>query len=545
MASGNKSDRPNILIILNDDMGYSDIGCYGGEIETPNLDRLAANGLRYSQFYNTARCSPSRASLLTGLHPHQTGIGILTYSTGPEGYAGNLNKSCVTIAEVLRQQNYTTYLSGKWHVAQNLTEPTDAWPLQRGFDHFYGTIIGAGSFYHPTTLTRGNENIEHEYQDDPSFFYTDAINDQAAANIRRHKKEGGGKPFFQYVAHTAPHWPLHAHEEDIAKYKGRFDAGWDKLREQRLQRLVDDGILHPDWKLTARDPSQPPFDEAKHREWTLRCMEVYAAQIDRMDQGIGRIIAALEETGQLENTMLIFLSDNGACAEDIPEGVTAQELIDLMIAKANTRDGKPVHFGNDPSIMPGAEDTYQSYGTAWANLSNTPFRLYKHWIHEGGIATPFIVHWPKGIAEKGGLRHSPYQLPDIMATVLDVTGTEYPAEYNGNKILPLEGESMAPSFASEAPVRGPLFWEHEGNAAVRVGKWKLVRKYPGAWELYDMDLDRTELNDLAAKHPARVSEMKAQYDAWAARCGVIPREKILELMKAQGETAFWEEEKQK
>jgi arylsulfatase A-like enzyme len=545
MASGNKSDRPNILIILNDDMGYSDIGCYGGEIETPNLDRLAANGLRYSQFYNTARCSPSRASLLTGLHPHQTGIGILTYSTGPEGYAGNLNKSCVTIAEVLREQNYTTYLSGKWHVAQNLTEPTDAWPLQRGFDHFYGTIIGAGSFYHPTTLTRGNENIEHEYQDDPSFFYTDAINDQAVAYIRQHKKEGGGKPFFQYVAHTAPHWPLHAHEEDIAKYKGRFDAGWDKLRERRLQRLVDDGILHPDWKLTDRDPSQPPFDEAKHREWTLRCMEVYAAQIDRMDQGIGRIIAALEETGQLENTMLIFLSDNGACAEDIPEGVTAQELIDLMIAKANTRDGKPVRFGNDPSIMPGAEDTYQSYGTAWANLSNTPFRLYKHWIHEGGIATPFIVHWPKGIAEKGGLRHSPYQLPDIMATVLDVTGTEYPAEYNGNKILPLEGESMAPSFASEAPVRGPLFWEHEGNAAVRVGKWKLVRKYPGAWELYDMELDRTELNDLAAKHPARVSEMKAQYDAWAARCGVIPREKILELMKAQGETAFWEEEKQK
>jgi arylsulfatase A-like enzyme len=545
MASGNKSDRPNILIILNDDMGYSDIGCYGGEIETPNLDRLAANGLRYSQFYNTARCSPSRASLLTGLHPHQTGIGILTYSTGPEGYAGNLNKSCVTIAEVLRQQNYTTYLSGKWHVAQNLTEPTDAWPLQRGFDHFYGTIIGAGSFYHPTTLTRGNENIEHEYQNDPSFFYTDAINDRAAANIRQHKKEGGGKPFFQYVAHTAPHWPLHAHEEDIAKYKGRFDAGWDKLREQRLQRLVDDGILHPDWKLTDRDPSQPPFDEAKHREWTLRCMEVYAAQIDRMDQGIGRIIAALEETGQLENTMLIFLSDNGACAEDIPEGVTTQELIDLMIAKANTRDGKPVRFGNDPSIMPGAEDTYQSYGTAWANLSNTPFRLYKHWIHEGGIATPFIVHWPKGIAEKGGLRHSPYQLPDIMATVLDVTGTEYPAEYNGNKILPLEGESMAPSFASEAPVRGPLFWEHEGNAAVRVGRWKLVRKYPGAWELYDMELDRTELNDLAAKHPTRVSEMKAQYDAWAARCGVIPREKILELMKAQGETAFWEEEKQK
>lgn len=545
MASGNRSDRPNILIILNDDMGYSDIGCYGGEIETPNLDRLAASGLRYSQFYNTARCSPSRASLLTGLHPHQTGIGILTYSNGPEGYAGDLNRNCVTIAEVLKQRDYKTYLSGKWHVAQNLTQPTESWPLQRGFDHFYGTIIGAGSFYHPTTLTRGNENIEHEYENDPSFFYTDAISDQAVEFIRQHKKENGDKPFFQYVAYTAPHWPLHAHDEDIAKYKGRFDAGWDKLREARLKRLVDDGILHPNWKLTDRDPTQPPFDEAKHRAWTLRCMEVYAAQIDRMDQGIGRIVKALEETGELDNTLLIFLSDNGACAEDIPENVTAQELINLMIAKATTRDGKPVRFGNDPSIMPGAEDTYQSYGTAWANLSNAPFRLYKHWIHEGGIATPFVVHWPNGIAEKGGLRHSAFQLPDIMATVLDVSGAEYPKEYKGNKILPLEGVSMVPTFSSEAARNAPLFWEHEGNAAVRVGKWKLVRKYPGAWELYDMELDRTELNDLAAQHPERVKEMKAQYDAWANRCGVIPREKILELMKAQGETAFWEEEKQK
>jgi arylsulfatase A-like enzyme len=543
--SGKHSDRPNILIILNDDMGFSDIGCYGGEIETPNLDRLAANGLRYSQFYNTARCSPSRASLLTGLHPHQTGIGILTYSNGPEGYAGNLNKRCVTIAEVLKQQQYRTYLSGKWHIAQSLTAPTDAWPLQRGFEHFYGTIIGAGSFYHPTTLTRGNENIEHEYENDSSFFYTDAISDQAASFIRQHKKESAGAPFFQYVAYTAPHWPLHAHEEDIVKYKGRFDAGWDKLREKRLERLVDDGILHPGWKLTDRDPTQPPWTEAQQREWTLRCMEVYAAQIDRMDQGIGRIVAALEETGQLDNTLLIFLSDNGACAEDIPEGVTAQELVDLMIAKASTRDGKPVRFGNDPTIMPGGEDTYQSYGTAWANLSNTPFRLYKHWIHEGGIATPFIVHWPRGIEEKGGLRHDPHQLPDIMATIIEVTGAEYPEEFNGNSILPCEGESMVPSFSSQAVQRGPLFWEHEGNAAVRVGKWKLVRKYPGPWELYDMDLDRTELHDLSAEHPDRVAKMKDQYEKWANRCGVIPREKILELMKAEGGTAFWEEEKQK
>ena len=571
MANGGKApDSPNILLILNDDMGFSDIGCYGGEIETPNLDRLAAGGLRYSQFYNTARCSPSRASLLTGLHPHQTGIGILTYSNGPEGYAGNLNRSCVTIAEVLKQKKYKTYLSGKWHIASSLTEPTDAWPLQRGSDHFYGTIIGAGSFYHPSTLTRGNDNVEHEAEKDPAFFYTDAISDQAASYIRQHKNENAGAPFFQYVAYTAPHWPLHAHEEDIAKYKGRFDAGWDRLREQRLKRLVDDGIIHPNWQLTDRDPTQPPFTEAEHREWTLRCMEVYAAQIDRMDQGIGRILKALEETGIVvpmvttntfshpvfkdgaftsnnrERLVLKPASDNGACAEDIPQGVTARELVDqLMIAKAKCRDGRPVHFGNDPTRMPGGEDTYQSYGTAWANLSNTPFRLYKHWIHEGGIATPFIVHWPNGIREKGGLRHNPSQLTDVMATILDVSGAKYPSEYNGKKILPCEGESLVPSFSSAYGGRGPLFWEHEGNAAVRIGKWKLVRKYPGPWELYDMETDRTEMHDLAAQHPDRVRDMAGQYQAWANRCGVIPREKILELMKAEGGNAFWEEEKQK
>jgi len=543
---GMQSKRPNILLILNDDMGYSDIGCYGGEIDTPHLDRLAANGLRYSQFYNTARCSPSRASLLTGLHPHQTGIGILTYSTGPEGYAGNLNKRCVTIAEVLKQNEYVTYLSGKWHIASSLTEPTDAWPLQRGFDHFYGTIIGAGSFYNPNTLTRGNDNVESEAEQDPKFFYTDAISDQAAAFIREHRRNNSNTPFFQYVAYTAPHWPLHAHEEDIGKYKGRFDKGWDRLREERLSRLVASGLIHPSWKLTDRDPTQPPWPKADHREWRLRCMEVYAAQIDRMDQGIGRILVALEETGQFENTVIIFLSDNGGCAEDIPEGVSARELVDeLMIAKATTRTGEPVRFGNYPSIMPGGEDTYQSYGTAWANLSNSPFRLYKHWVHEGGIATPLIVHWPDGIKDGGSLRHHPGQLPDIMATVLDIAGAKYPDTYDDNEIAPCEGESLVPSFSADSLDRGPLFWEHEGNAAVRVGKWKLVRKYPGPWELYDMEVDRTEMHDLAAKYPEMVTDMQEKYELWAQRCGVIPREKILELMKAQATTAFWEEDETK
>lgn len=537
--------KPDIIIILNDDMGYSDIGCYGGEIATPNLDRLASNGIRYSQFYNTARCSPSRASLLTGLHPHQTGIGILTYDTGPEGYVGDLNRSCVTMAEVLKKVGYRTYLSGKWHVAQSLTEPTDSWPLQRGFDEFYGTIVGAGSFYHPNTLTRGNTNIEHEAVENPNFFYTDAISNQAAEFIRDHHAKTPDAPLFQYVAYTAPHWPLHAHPEDIAKYRGRFDAGWDQLREERLQRMVRAGIIHPNWQLTDRDPTQPPWENAEQKDWLLRCMEVYAAQIDRMDQGIGKILAALEETGRLENTLVLFLSDNGACAEDIPEGVDLASLVDdLMIARGETRDGRPVRLGNDTSIMPGPEDTYQSYGVAWANLSNTPFRLYKHWIHEGGISTPLIAHWPKVIAQSGGLRHTPGQLPDLMATIVEISGAKYPETYQGNDILPLEGTSLVPTFGEDREREVPLFWEHEGNAAVRVGNWKLVRKYPGPWELYDMEADRTEMHDLAADHPERVTELRSIYEDWAHRCGVIPREVVLESMKKLGGTAFWEKEEQ-
>jgi len=540
-----KTAKPNVVLILNDDMGYSDLGCYGGEVMTPNLDRLAAHGLRFSQFYNTARCSPSRASLLTGLHPHQTGVGILTYDSGPEGYAGNLNHRCVTIPQALKRNGYRTYMSGKWHVASSLAKPTDTWPLQRGFDEFYGTIIGAGSFYDPNTLTRGNENIEHEAKA-PGFFYTDAISDQAVDYIERHAREHPGAPFFEYVAYTAPHWPLHAHDEDIAKYEGRFDEGWDTLREARLERLVRWGILDKQWQLSPRDPTQPPWQDAEHKAWLARCMEVYAAQIDRMDQGIGRILDALERTGQLDDTVVIFLADNGACAEDIPENVPVDELVDqLMIAKSHTRSGEPVHFGNDPSRLPGPENTYQSYGQAWANLSNTPFRYYKHWIHEGGISTPLIVHWPAGIAARNGIRHAPGYLPDIMATILDLTGSEYPATFEGRAIEPLEGTSLAPAFTRDDIERGPMFWEHEGNAAVRIGKWKLVRAYPGPWELYDMEADRTELHDVAAQHPGRVEDMARQYEAWAKRCGVIPRAQIVALMRSQGVTkAFWEKEEE-
>jgi len=378
----------------------------------------------------------------------------------------------------------------------------------------------------------------------PGFFYTDAINDEAVKFLRAHKAQHPDKPFFQYVAHTAPHWPLHAHPEDIARYKGRFDEGWDSLREKRLERLVASGILDKQWKLTGRDPRQPAWTDAEHKAWLANCMEVYAAQIDRMDQGIGRIIAALEDMGELDNTLVIFLSDNGACAEDIPEGVSIDELVDkLMIARSHTRDGRVVRIGNNPDIAPGPEDTYQSYGQAWANLSNTPFRLYKHWTHEGGISTPLIFHWPQGIAQKGEIRHTPGYLPDIMATLVDVAGVQYPQQLDGRSILPLEGHSLKQSFPKDAGQRPPMFWEHEGNGAMRDGRWKLVREYPRDWELYDMEADRTETRNLAGQFPDRVAAMKRAYEEWAARCGVLPRDKIVALMRSQGVTkAFWEDE---
>ena len=525
------SDRPNVLLILNDDMGFSDIGCYGGEVRTPNLDSLARKGLRFTQFYNTARCSPSRASLLTGLHPHQTGIGILVDDSGPEGYPGNLNKCCVTMAEVLGRHGYATYMSGKWHVAHDFLNVNDTWPCQRGFDRFYGTVVGAGSYYDPNTLTRDNENIEHEAEEDPDFFYTDAISDNAVMFLDDHAEADADseKPFFMYVAYTAPHWPLHALPADIAKYKGRFDAGWDQLRAERLGRMVAMGIIDPSWELSQRDERVQPWHDVENKDWETRRMEVYAAQIDRMDQGIGRIVRALEANGQLDNTLVIFLADNGACEEVLNSD--AQWLRKGHIMREVTRDGRPVRVGNGRDVPAGGEDTYQSCGIGWANLSDTPFRKYKHWTHEGGIATPLIVHWPRGISSGGQLRRQPGQLPDVMATVLDITGAEYPEEFNGNTILPCEGTSLLPIFDNRPNGRGLMYWEHEGNAAVREGDWKLVRDFPGPWELYDLRADRTEMHDLSAEHPEKVEALAEAYFQWAERCGVIPREKLIESWK--------------
>ena len=528
---------PNILLVMNDDMGFSDIGCYGGEVRTPNLDRLAANGLRFTQFYNTARCCPTRASILTGLHPHQVGVGWMTTDLDEDGYRGDLNDKCVTIAEALGGAGYATYMSGKWHVSRHIAPdgPRHSWPCQRGFHRYFGILAGASNYWQPKTLTRDNDAVDMASLP-ADFFLTDAISDEAADYIRGHAARGDDAPFFLYTAYTSPHWPLHAHEEDIDRYRGRFAPGWDRLREQRLQRMRAMGIVDASWPLTDRDPTQPPWDEAGDKEWQQRRMEVYAAQIDRMDQGIGRIIAALEETNQIDNTLILFLADNGACAEEF-----AQEVKPLPstygAGTTLTRDGRVVMRGNDPTVMPGQEDTYQSYGVPWANLSNTPFREYKHWVHEGGIATPLIAHWPAAIDDAGALRHRPGQLTDIMATCLDVAGADYPARFNGNDIIPLEGTSLVPLFHDQPNHKEALIWEHEGNKAVRRGRWKLVCKYPGDWELYDIVANRTETDDLAEQHPEVVAELGAIHDAWAERCGVKSWEHMLDNLRAARGTA--------
>jgi len=536
--SSDKGKQPNIILMMSDDMGFSDIGCYGSEIDTPVLDKLAAKGLRFTQFYNTARCCPTRASLMTGVYQHQAGIGHMTGDYGWESYRGNLSKNCVTIAEALKGAGYGTYMAGKWHVTRYTGKdgPKDNWPRQRGFDRFYGTVTGAGSFYDPTTLCRDNTYItpvnDPEYKPQ-KYYYTDAISDNAVRFIRDHQGGSAGRPFFMYVAYTAAHWPMHALEEDVAKYKGQYDKGYAYIRQQRFKRAKKMGLIDKKWKMS---PQAGDWESVEHKEWEARCMEVYAAMVDRMDQGIGRIVEELKAQGVLDNTLIFFLQDNGGCAEGMGRGakVNDQWVSRIKDRKAmgpdelqpniwppmKTRAGQPVLGG--PEVMPGPDGTYIGYGRNWANVSNTPFREYKHWVHEGGIATPLIVHWPAGIESRGKLRHQAGHLIDIMATCVDVGQAKYPAEYNGNKIKPMEGRSLAPAFENKPIEREAIYWEHEGNRAVRKGKWKLVSKHSRSWELYDMEADRTELNDLAQKNPQKLAELKALYESWAERAGVQP-----------------------
>lgn len=493
--------RPNIVLIMADDMGISDLGCYGSEIRTPNLDRLAARGLRFTQYYNTARCCPTRAALLTGLYPHQAGVGHMVGDAGWPGYRGYLNDRCVTIAEVLRPAGYRTLMVGKWHVG----EQRPHWPTDRGFDHFYGLVSGGGNYFDPTgvrdkapdvrrVMARDDQPI---YPKPGTFYLTDAFSDEAVAFIDEYGRKEA--PFFLYVAYTAPHWPLHAWPEDIERYKGKYMGGWDALRQQRHQRMIEMGLVDTRWPLTPRDEECSAWSAVENKEEMDLKMAIYAAQIDRMDQGIGRILDKIREVGAEENTLVMFLADNGGCAEGGPFGFDQR------------KNGLP----------PGGVDSFMSYGQSWANASNTPFRLYKHWVHEGGIATPLIVYWPAVIQEQR-ITHQAGHVIDIMATCVDVAGVTYPTRYQDRDILPCEGYSLVPIFRNQANIgERTLFWEHEGNRAVRQGRWKIVSKYPGNWELYDLEADRTELHNLAETQPAKVKELADLYEAWAKRCQVM------------------------
>ena len=541
-SAANPAPRPNIIIIMADDVGYSDLGCMGSEIATPTLDKLASEGIRFTQFYNLCRCCPTRASLLTGIYSHQAGVGHMVDDAGSDAYRGDLSPRSVTIAEALKPAGYRTYAVGKWHVtpANSAAKMKDThnWPLQRGFDRYYGTIVGSGSFWDPVGLVRDNKMItvanDSEYQPANGFYYTDAITDHALRFIGENARDHASDPFFMYVAYTAAHWPMHAREEDIAKYKGRYDAGYQAIRNERFAKQKKLGVVDASW---AMSETAGEWDKVANQAFEARCMEVYAAMLDSMDQGIGRIVADLKARGQFDNTLIFFLQDNGGCAElfgrtgpAVPRG-SAPSLPamakDATItysggqAPPQTRDGWPVRQGY--GTMPGPADTFVAYGREWANVSDTPFREYKHWVHEGGISTPLIAHWPAGIVagRNGTLENKPGHVIDLMATCVDLAGAHYPATAHGEIIPAMEGVSLRSAFQGKPFERtAPIFWEHEGNRAVRAGNWKLVSKYPGGWELYDIPADRTEQHDVGEKNPEVVKALSALWEAWATRVGV-------------------------
>lgn len=491
-ASRTSTERPNIIVIMADDMGYSDLGCYGSEIATPHIDRMASRGIRFTNFYNTSRCCPTRAALLTGLYQHQSGVGAMIQDLGFPAYEGRLNKQCVTIAEALEPAGYTRLMSGKWHVGENRPH----WPLDRGFEKYFGLISGANSYWklnEGRQMALGNE----PYTPGDGFYMTDAIADHAVQFLEESPRD---KPFFLYAAFTAPHWPLHAHKEVIDKYRDRYHGGWDQLREERFARMRKLGVLPLDAEMSPRDPEVPAWDsmsQADRDDRALR-MAIYAAMIEELDSNVGKIINQISKMGVEENTLVFFLADNGGCHEDWD---TRRE--------------------DDPAVPHDHPDSFRAYGRGWSNASNVPFRLHKHWVHEGGIASPLIAQWPAAIQKGGRISGELSHVMDILPTCVDLAGGQYPSSYQGNAIAPAEGLSLRPTL--EGDLRGghtALFWEHMDNRAVRKGPWKLVSVEDGEWELYNVVSDRAELHDLRDFEPSKVAELTADYNAWASRVGV-------------------------
>lgn len=528
LAAKGETERPNIMIIMVDDMGYSDPQCFGGEVQTPNLNALAQDGVRFTQFFNCGRSCPSRGSLMTGLYAQECGI---------TGMGVSLNKECVTIPEVLKTAGYTTAMSGKWHLSltraingknnspeqlqwlshQNYFDnapfaPLDTYPCNRGFDEHWGTIWGVCDHFDPFSLVHNEEPIYVDGIPD-GFYSTDFVTQKANDMLDELTKKD--EPFFMYVAYTAPHWPLHAKPADIAKYKGKYDEGWDVLRERRYKRMVEMGLVDPKQTPNAPNASGRSWEKEKDKAFQSANMEVHAAMVDCVDQGIGKIIAKLKETGEYDNTIIIFSSDNGASSENYTIGDFDRHNM--------TRDGRQVVHN---SQSPGDALSYNYLDTGWAGAVNTPFHYWKRESFHGGTAAPTIVVWSKGMKKnlKGSIVTKPCQYIDVMPTFLEASGAQYPKTYKNHDIRPLapEGQSFLPLITGKGKWKGnrTLFWEHESGKAVRMGDWKMTALCGGKWQLFNMKNDYSETNNVAAQHPEKIREMKKAWNAWANRVGL-------------------------
>ena len=527
-SSEGRDQRPNIIVMVVDDMGFSDPGCYGGEINTPNINMLAERGVRFTQFHNCARCCPTRASLLTGLYPHQVGL---------TRNGNSLSRDGATIAELLRDADYETAMFGKWHLSQ-CTElenrenhqkwlnhqldyepfaPIESYPINRGFEHFYGVIWGVIDHFDPYSLVEDYSPVKEVPE---NYLFADAITDKAIDFIEENSKTD--KPFFMYYAHCAPHWPIHAMPEDIEKYKDTYKDGWEKLRETRFKRQMEIGIFGdqkvelPKLMDNGRTWSKLPQDR---KEYEARKMAVHAAMVDRIDQNLGRLLETLKETGQYENTMIVFMSDNGAS----PEQAYWQPGYDRS---GETRDGRKqkYEYDNCPIDEIGSETSYLCIGAPWANAANTPFRFWKKESYEGGSNTPCIIFWPDGLkAEAGSITKEPAHAMDIMPTCLELANSKYPEQYRGHKLGKLGGKSLVPVInGKERPELEEYYFEHEMGRAVRKDGWKLVAYSgkPKEWHLFHIEEDITEMHDVSDKYPEKAKELKAAWNQWSVEVGL-------------------------
>lgn len=525
-AQQNDAKRPNIMLIVVDDMGYSDPECFGGEVNTPNINALADRGIRFTQFFNSGRSCPSRGCLLTGLYAQQAGI---------TGMGVSLNKECVTIPEVLRLAGYHTSMSGKWHLSRTTGMPDredqmnwlshrntfnnqpfsdiDTYPCNRGFEEHWGTIWGVGNHFDLFSLVHNEEPLDPKAED-PNFYSTDYITSKAIDMLQGYATDSDDKPFFMYVSFNAPHWPLHALPEDIAKYKGVYDEGWDKLRDKRYHRMVELGLVDPQETPVAPNESNRLWEKETNKALESANMEVHAAMIDHVDQGIGKIIAKLKETGEYDNTIIIFTSDNGASSEN------------YAIGNFDRHDRTRTQTVTHNAQVPGDETTYNYLGTGWAGAVNTPFRYWKRQSFHGGIAAPTIISWPKGMSEsaKGSIVKDPCHFIDFMPTFLEVADATYPTTFNGHDIrpLPAEGHSLMPIInGGHWTDERILYWEHEGGKAVRKGNWKLTALTDGGgWQLFNLANDYSETENVAVNNPEKFYELKKLWDAWAPTAGL-------------------------